>query len=150
MEITWIFRPAKLHLKKYVETTWIFWPAKLRRKKYVEGRGNSSKFGLRCTTWYPRRIDVDSTWCYRWEMDNYILPTLLQSCCNLAFEKLITFCISSFFMLPLSINLRSLWCNTSSTTFQKSEHVTLSQTKKTFFLSLRWDSEKFMLLILVL
>ena len=34
-----ICRPAKLHLKKYVETTWIFWPAKLHRKSAWKLRG---------------------------------------------------------------------------------------------------------------
>ena len=71
METRWIFRPSKLHRKKYVETTWIFPPSKLHREKYVETIwifrseklhwkstwkqcGNSSKFGL----WH---IDVLST-----------------------------------------------------------------------------------------
>ena len=54
MEARWIFRPSKLHQKKYVETTWIFWPVKLHRKSTWKRRGNSSKFGL-------RRIDVIST-----------------------------------------------------------------------------------------
>ena len=31
VETTWIFRPEKLHPKKYVETTWIFRPAKLHQ-----------------------------------------------------------------------------------------------------------------------
>ena len=50
----WIFRPSKLHRKKYVETTRIFRLAKLHRKSTWKWRGNSSRFGL-C------RIDVIST-----------------------------------------------------------------------------------------
>ena len=50
----WIFRPSKLHRKKYVETTRIFRLAKLHRKSTWKWRGNSSRFGL-------RRIDVIST-----------------------------------------------------------------------------------------
>ena len=57
MEITWIFRPAKLHRKKYVETTWIFRRSKLHRKSTRKWRGNSSKFDL-------RRIDVSR--CAGW------------------------------------------------------------------------------------
>ena len=36
---TWIFRPSKLHRKKYGETTWIFRPLKLRWKSMWEKRG---------------------------------------------------------------------------------------------------------------
>ena len=39
MKITWIFRQAKLHQKKYVETTWIFLPVKLHRKSPWKQRG---------------------------------------------------------------------------------------------------------------
>ena len=55
----WIFRPSKLHWKKYVETIWIVWPSKLHWKKYVE------------TTWIfwtsklHRKKYVETTWIFR-------------------------------------------------------------------------------------
>ena len=52
---TWIFRPSKLHRKRYVETTWIFRPAKLRRKKYVE---MTWKFVEIFSSMYRRGFDV--------------------------------------------------------------------------------------------
>ena len=58
VETTWIFRPAKLHRKKYVETTLIFQPTKLHRKKYME------------TTWVFRPVKlhqkkyVETTWIF--------------------------------------------------------------------------------------
>ena len=76
---TWIFRPEKLHRKKYVETTWIFWPSKLHRKKYVETTWifrspklrrkkymeMTWKFVEICSSTYRRNIDVESTWIRR-------------------------------------------------------------------------------------
>ena len=85
MEAKWIFRPLKLHRKKYVETTWIFRPSKLHREKHVgttwifrsaklhrkctwKWRANSSKFSL-------QRIHVISTsarWVYIWVFIYYM------------------------------------------------------------------------------
>ena len=39
VETTWIFRPEKLHPKKYVETTWIFWSSNYIEKKTWKQRG---------------------------------------------------------------------------------------------------------------
>ena len=35
----WIFKPLKLHRKKFVKTTWIFWPVKLHQKITSKQRG---------------------------------------------------------------------------------------------------------------
>ena len=71
VETMWIFRPSKLHRKKYVETTWIFRPAKLHRKKYVETtwiflpaklhRKSTRKWRGNLSKFGLRRIDIIST-----------------------------------------------------------------------------------------
>ena len=48
------FLISEITSKKYVEITWVFRPSKLHRKRTRKWRGNSSKSGL-------RRIDVIST-----------------------------------------------------------------------------------------
>ena len=71
----WIFRPEKLHRKKYVVTTRIFLTAKLRRKNYLETTRIFRQAKLHQKkyvemTWkfveiwslmYSRNIDVEST-----------------------------------------------------------------------------------------
>ena len=49
-----IFRPSKLHPKKYVETTWIFRPSKWHRKKHVEATQIFWPAKLHKSTWEQR------------------------------------------------------------------------------------------------
>ena len=57
VETMWIFRPAKLHQKKFEETTWIFRPLKRHQKKI---RGNNLDFlTIEITSKKVRVNDVD-------------------------------------------------------------------------------------------
>ena len=63
VETMWIFWPSKLSQKTFVETTWIFWLAKLHRKSTWKWRENFSKFGLQrldvISASNPRLFDVE-------------------------------------------------------------------------------------------
>ena len=82
----WIFRPSKLHWKKYVDAMWVFWtakscqkkyvkttwifrPSKLHQKKYVEttrmfrpSKLHRSKYVKTTWTFWPSKLRRKSTW----------------------------------------------------------------------------------------
>ena len=99
-ETTWIFRPLKRHQKKYVEITWIFWPSKLHQKRYV------------WTTWIFRsaKLHWKSTWKWRWNLSKFGLHRID--------------------VIPTKLDLGSTWCTRWVTPAQRRLEDTRTFSKK--------------------
>ena len=77
----WIFRPSKLHWKKYVDAMWVFWTAKSCRKKYVEttwifqpSKIHRKKYVVTTRIFWASKLRQKSTWNRRGFFDhrNYL------------------------------------------------------------------------------